>query len=992
MLELKNITKTYKPKKGVPVQALKDISLSFEAKGMVFVLGKSGSGKSTFLNLIGGLDFADSGEIVIDGKSSKDYKTADYDRYRNIYIGFVFQEYNVLNEFTVGENISLALELQGYKGNKQKVEEILKEVDLEGYADRKPNELSGGQRQRVAIARAIVKNPKIIIADEPTGALDSETGKAILDTLKRLSQDRLVIVVSHDREFAEQYGDRIIELADGQVINDERQNAQRQYDADNAANSANTQLKKSRLPFGRALAMGAKSMRAKPIRLIITIILCVISFAFFGLADTVASYNTDTTMVNSILNNDYDALPIVPDGGAMTGDISYLNDKTGIDFAGVISYGGNLQNLSFIYNRKVKGSSGDAAYYNAALCGYLPADKVIDGNKYKLIAGVMPKNASEIVLSKYTYEQFALGGIRLVDGDKITYIEAEDIANLQDFVNKARFQVETDSGVREWKVVGVVDTFADTGGRYEQLKPGVKRKIKSEKTYQMLCAECVQYFNYSYHSVGYVAQETYEDMFIECNNKNLLGVYAGGSLTLNKGLSGYSSSFKNVIDDSCLDKLDIAWADDTPRAQLNDNEFVIGSNMLSTLSDVASLSNNVDLHYTFFDGIIDLSYKVTLSSVKYRGTVSLYIGVYEYAQNADEKQIDDFKQFINSIGDGQDVETKSMLRALALMKCFDSVVGLPKNYEVDYYLEDYSHLQWRLFYAGYLMTEKFNFRGFIDNIDGGYIINVVQGGQSGKQIEDKKIEQLYNCLLINIVCENTFDRMKLGFVFGEQIELADSIKIVGIYRDDNIGNVDNYIINNLAFEYAQDALTPEYTYLIAPMPDDKQSVKTLVGLHYGRGEKQYSIINPVTLAMAQKSDTFAMLGKVFLYVGLGFAIFSMVLISNYISVSISSQKKQIGILRALGARNADVFAIFYSESLIIALANFVIATISALIASFAINTQIASGFGLQITFMIFGIRQIALIFALSLGVSLIASLVSIYSITKRKPVDCILDK
>ena len=157
MLELKNITKTYQPKNGAPVQALKDVTLSFEDKGMVFVLGKSGSGKSTLLNIIGGLDFADSGEISIDGKSTKQFKEKDYDAYRNTYIGFVFQEYNILNEFTVGENISLALELQNRKGEKQKVEEILKEVDLEGYADRKSNELSGGQRQRVAIARAIIK-------------------------------------------------------------------------------------------------------------------------------------------------------------------------------------------------------------------------------------------------------------------------------------------------------------------------------------------------------------------------------------------------------------------------------------------------------------------------------------------------------------------------------------------------------------------------------------------------------------------------------------------------------------------------------------------------------------------------------------------------------------------------------------------------------------------------------------------------------------------
>ena len=140
MLELKDLTKTYKPKKGVPVQALNGINLSFEEKGLVFVLGRSGSGKSTLLNVVGGLDSLDGGEIIIDGKSSKDIKASDYDAYRNTYIGFIFQDYNLLDELTIGENIMLALELQNQKADKERLNSILKEVDLEGYADRKPNE------------------------------------------------------------------------------------------------------------------------------------------------------------------------------------------------------------------------------------------------------------------------------------------------------------------------------------------------------------------------------------------------------------------------------------------------------------------------------------------------------------------------------------------------------------------------------------------------------------------------------------------------------------------------------------------------------------------------------------------------------------------------------------------------------------------------------------------------------------------------------------
>ncbi|MEG2116532.1 MAG: ABC transporter ATP-binding protein, partial [Clostridia bacterium] len=220
MLEVIHLYKTYKSKKSTDTEALSDISLKLGDSGLVFVLGKSGSGKSTFLNVLGGLDSFDKGEIIINGRSSNEFKASDFDSYRNTFLGFVFQDFNILEGFSVGKNISLALQLQDLKVDKDAVSNILKQVDLEGFENRKPNELSGGQKQRVAIARALIKNPSVIFADEPTGALDSATGRQVFDTLKKLSKDKLIVVVSHDRDFAEEYGDRIIELKDGKVISD----------------------------------------------------------------------------------------------------------------------------------------------------------------------------------------------------------------------------------------------------------------------------------------------------------------------------------------------------------------------------------------------------------------------------------------------------------------------------------------------------------------------------------------------------------------------------------------------------------------------------------------------------------------------------------------------------------------------------------------------------------------------------------------------------
>ena len=219
MIEIKNLTKIYTSKLKESVVALNDISLTLPSKGLVFLLGESGAGKSTLLNLIGGVERADSGEIFVDGLDIQKSSDCELDRYRNNDVGFIFQDYNLLDNFNVGENIMLAQDLQR-KSQDGKLEETLATVNMSSYAKRKINELSGGQKQRVAIARAIIKNPKIILADEPTGALDFKTGKSILELLKKISENSLVLVVSHDEDFANSFADRIIWIADGAIIED----------------------------------------------------------------------------------------------------------------------------------------------------------------------------------------------------------------------------------------------------------------------------------------------------------------------------------------------------------------------------------------------------------------------------------------------------------------------------------------------------------------------------------------------------------------------------------------------------------------------------------------------------------------------------------------------------------------------------------------------------------------------------------------------------
>ena len=219
MIIVKNLTKVYKSKKAKICVALNNVSFSLPSKGLVFVVGKSGSGKSTMLNLLGGLDSLTSGEINVFGNQLNEYSESELYSFRSNIVGFVFQDFHLLDDLTVADNVRLSLKLMA-EDDDERVEKALESVELLEYKDRYPRELSGGQQQRVAIARALVKNPDVIFADEPTGNLDSNTTEQIIKLIKEISKEKLVVVVSHNLFDAYEYADRIIELSEGRIIND----------------------------------------------------------------------------------------------------------------------------------------------------------------------------------------------------------------------------------------------------------------------------------------------------------------------------------------------------------------------------------------------------------------------------------------------------------------------------------------------------------------------------------------------------------------------------------------------------------------------------------------------------------------------------------------------------------------------------------------------------------------------------------------------------
>lgn len=318
MLELKHITKIYNSGEEEN-RVLNDVSIRFGEHEFVSILGASGSGKTTLLNIIGGLDSYDEGDMIVDGTSTKSFKDKDWDSYRNGTIGFIFQNYQLISHLSVLENVKIALSISGLsnKESQERAVVALKDVGLEQHIHKKPNQLSGGQMQRVAIARALVTNPKIILADEPTGALDGSTSIQIMELIKKISQGKLVIMVTHNPELAEKCSSRIVRLSDGKIIEDTAPNPQ-------IDSNKGYKLGKTSMSFARAISSSFKNLLTKKVRSILTIFAA--SIGIIGITSVLAISSGMNGYIKSMQEDTLSTMPITI-SAADSGGIRTLSDR-----------------------------------------------------------------------------------------------------------------------------------------------------------------------------------------------------------------------------------------------------------------------------------------------------------------------------------------------------------------------------------------------------------------------------------------------------------------------------------------------------------------------------------------------------------------------------------------------------------------------------------------------------------------------------------------
>ncbi len=1001
MLQLIDVKKTYKTKAG-DVAALDGVSLLFPETGMVFVTGKSGSGKTTLLNVIGGLDGIDGGEILVYGKKFSEFSASEYDSYRNTLIGFIFQEYNLLPDFNIEKNVGIANELQGKKTEKSNLQNVLSSVGIESFEARKPGQLSGGQKQRVAIARALIKNPKIIMADEPTGALDSVTGIQVLEELKRLSKEKLVIVISHDLELAKKYADRVIRLVDGKIVEDvtiedkelsanvvessdavtvklgsDLSSAEKDVLATAIKNKKSVvvtdkptvkirkatdekeiktsdekvKLIKSKMKLKSSATLGVKSLKVKPLRLIFTILLSAIAFAVFGVFDTVASYSRSKVVADFLKNGDFKTISVGAQEKTADGEsydininsdvVSTIADKTGYKFKPI--YGVHPFVSSVIIN------PSNTSVYDIKSDTGATINSRSKGKGYYLakISGVVEFSATE----RNEYQDIPEYGYRLIWG-KYPELEYDKDNNLiTDSIYKVAISkyladsiihhAKDNKGNPSSNLFGSpILTYSDFEGKH--IMP-----VKTTMTQGVPALEIVGVYDTGAIPSKY---QSLKESYVLSNNDPQQPLIDEFNAYLASGAEQLLFVAEGAINAS-IEFLKRPTAYFLPTA-----EYKIKNDRLGTLTIDKGLNN------VFY----------TTESANKQSQVFLFDPERETAENYTlaENEVLIFYKDLDYIFEREKSNT-------------NYVDGYPQNgnYALNSLLNEINATSGNdveklkpLLKEALSLANKLRFYGEPE-------INLETATPEQKE-EYKNTRYTRSITLTKTLISTSESTVK-------------NLKVVGVY----FGVTNPYTINELApMLTSKDTLTGlgvslnqgHYSRLLSTINTTSQTSNELSDYITAReGLTLYLYGNDVLSSLEYSETQILQFTNLFLYASLVLAIFSMFMLFNYISTSIASKRQSIGILRALGSNSSDVFKMFLTESLIISTISSILASALSFFACELVNHYIKDIMSLMVNFAIYGLRQVIIIFVIGVFTGILSSIVPIIKIAREKPVDLI---
>ncbi|MEG0314832.1 MAG: ATP-binding cassette domain-containing protein [Erysipelotrichaceae bacterium] len=840
MIKLIGINKTYTNKRKIKTKALVDVNLNLEQCGLVFILGRSGSGKSTLLNLLGGLDKSDSGQILVDEQELSKFSRKEMDAYRNSYIGFIFQEFNLIDSYTVYQNIELALSLQGIKASYEEMDAVLASLDLEGIGNSLPNELSGGQRQRVAIARALIKKPKVLLADEPTGSLDTQTGNAIFKCLKERAKDHLVLVITHDEEFAKTYGDRIIKIEDGRIANDTT------YNEDTEALSISKQNITPSLNVRQAAKFGISNLRHKKFKLVMSVLLTSFTLVMLALSSATSSFEkviAHKTVLNKnealsqaeIVGYSDDMRPGMLVNLSST-DLNKIKEITKLDYRPRYVYINELSsqdnnNVSTnIYNFK----EDNNLYYNTLGTLMFINDIADNTEELKNIVGRLPKADDEIVITSYLAELLVHGNYEAYKPTSINAILSE---------NKP-----IDLGpLKQVKIVGINNVDVS---HFDKLKTATFDSIRNDDELNLLNSKYTSYQNIVTNNI-YTTKTAINKIneesnhYIEFVKNNLINTES-----LNKH-NYYETeySYHARYSDEPITYIDYEGNTKTIE-KLADNEMIINANNLNSTAFYEELNKVGNATKEDRDKVAVKYITTKMNRTPSIGKIKHYSRIDEHTN--DNNKPTDVKEFkiIGYINDENNLD-----------------IYFPKSY------------------LSTMIPDKLNI--------------------SSLMLDKKDVDSALDCLANNV-------DYRVNSIYASDVQMVS---------------------------YISDTLTP-----------------------------------------------------VLFYVGLGLLIFSSLLMMNFITTSINYRKKDIGILRSIGATSTDIMKIFIWEGIFLALISIVIALLGSLGCSYFFNNWINNVMSIEVDLIIITLKQPIVILALSALLVFIANLFPIFKISRQKPIDVILDK
>ncbi len=881
MIKLENLSKDYVSKKDVVTKALADINLTFEDKGMVFIIGKTGCGKSTLLNLLGLLDTPSSGDIIVDGQSIVKQDSKIEDNYRKNYVGFVFQEYNLIEEFTVYENIEVAVKLQGQKVNEEEIDNLLKRFDLYEQKYKLCNELSGGQKQRAAIIRAIVKKPKLILADEPTGALDSKTGEEILNTLKEISKEVLVIVVSHDEDYANRFADRIIEMKDGQIINDNVKATSEQKLDKVDITKVN---KKARLSFKEKLKIGLFNFKHRLKKLVLMMFVAMFAFILLGTASTFVTYDKEQIIINSMYENGDDQI-FITDVNKSSNEtltsplissqiIDEMEERYSRNFYPEYAIDNRFSDtLAYIDNAETDFYSEYEVDYALEINEEIAKDLNID-----LLYGRFPSADDEVVITDFLYNLYLKFGYSY-NGVYKNIVAFEDLES-------STIQVEDIS----CKIVGVAQTNFD----WNRYLPLDDIDIDDENLY----------LEYSY----YLMTTTNKLLFLNCGfyERN---VALPDNIKSTDNLRGYLENFgtsqgfyfsENYSSDTPFSSpyyyatLDynsdnIIWKDGVARDSLADNEVVINYQLLTR----GNYYHNAEK----FSSILSRT----------------------------EIEVENSEQYLQSE------------RYLQLQELYN-------NNEINYVTYTNSLEQLKAEIATSKLFDEFGWQD-LENIYFHFDLGDLQN-------YSVKLE------VVGFVCPVT----SYGSIVSD------------VYFSDNVFN-----------EIVTISRAYDYVAVLTGVTSEGRDTKLLKDIN--KYDSMLEVYNRYTYTTTHIDNVLKGVSKLVFIVAAVLGLFAGLLFYNYIRYIIDDKRKQIGVLRSLGASKADVATIFLIESLIISIIIVTLACIGSLILTVILNNVFINVFGMILKLLTFGIFPILIVLGVCLLVSIIATILPIWQMTKKTPIE-----